>query len=98
MVRRTHPPDGPTEGVHRRERRLAHRLPAALLRRATRQPRSCRSWSLATATRRPGPTISCPVTVTGDGVWDGKPVSWSATHGNACEMSAGMARNSGFTF
>ncbi|MEU6883411.1 subtilase-type protease inhibitor [Streptomyces sp. NPDC046712] len=39
-----------------------------------------------------------PVTVTGDGIWEGKRVSWSATYGNACEMNVGMARNSVFTF
>ncbi|MEU6987171.1 subtilase-type protease inhibitor [Streptomyces sp. NPDC046324] len=39
-----------------------------------------------------------PITVTGEGVWDGRRVSWSATYGNTCEMSSGMARSSVFTF
>ncbi|MET9624228.1 MULTISPECIES: subtilase-type protease inhibitor [unclassified Streptomyces] len=39
-----------------------------------------------------------PVTVTGDGVWQGRRVSWSATYANTCEMHAGMARNSVFAF
>ncbi|MFF3317433.1 subtilase-type protease inhibitor [Streptomyces sp. NPDC003035] len=39
-----------------------------------------------------------PVTVTGDGIWEGKRVSWSATYGNECEMNVGMARTSVFAF
>ncbi|MEV4946313.1 subtilase-type protease inhibitor [Streptomyces sp. NPDC053755] len=39
-----------------------------------------------------------PVTVTGDGVWKGKRVSWSATYGNECEMNVGMARGTVFSF
>ncbi|MDT9690513.1 subtilase-type protease inhibitor [Streptomyces sp. P9(2023)] len=39
-----------------------------------------------------------PVTVTGEGVWKGKRVSWSATYGNTCAMNAGMARNTVFGF
>ncbi|MFF7181984.1 SSI family serine proteinase inhibitor [Streptomyces sp. NPDC008121] len=39
-----------------------------------------------------------PVTVTGDGVWKGKRISWSATYGNECEMNAGMARGTVFSF
>ncbi|MEU8521503.1 subtilase-type protease inhibitor [Streptomyces sp. NBC_01216] len=31
-----------------------------------------------------------PVTVTGDGVWEGRRVSWSATYGNACTMRADL--------
>ncbi|MFD6414859.1 subtilase-type protease inhibitor [Streptomyces sp. NPDC060194] len=39
------------------------------------------------------PTRMCtrqfdPVTVTADGVWDGRRVNWSASFGNACELAA----------
>ncbi|WP_418961396.1 subtilase-type protease inhibitor [Streptomyces tritici] len=49
------------------------------------------------------PTRTCtrqwePVTITGDGVWQGKRVSWSATYGNACELRSTMAEGAVFTF
>ncbi|MFG2329567.1 subtilase-type protease inhibitor [Streptomyces sp. NPDC048604] len=49
------------------------------------------------------PTRACtrqyqPVTITGDGVWQGKRVSWTATYGNACELGATMARGQVFAF
>ncbi|MEU7036286.1 SSI family serine proteinase inhibitor [Streptomyces sp. NPDC046237] len=47
---------------------------------------------------RPCTKIWDPVTLTGVGVWEGKRVSWSATYGNTCEMNAGMARSSVFSF
>ncbi|MEU2430621.1 subtilase-type protease inhibitor [Streptomyces sp. NPDC007861] len=31
-----------------------------------------------------------PVTITATGVWQGKQVGWSATYGNACEMTASL--------
>ncbi|MEU9995894.1 subtilase-type protease inhibitor [Streptomyces sp. NPDC048370] len=39
-----------------------------------------------------------PVTVTGEGVWKGKRVTWSATYGNSCEMSVGMWKSTVFAF
>ncbi|MFI8518822.1 subtilase-type protease inhibitor [Streptomyces sp. NPDC085481] len=39
-----------------------------------------------------------PVTVTGDGVWQGKRVSWSARYGNTCEMRARTAEATVFAF
>ncbi|MFJ3585869.1 subtilase-type protease inhibitor [Streptomyces sp. NPDC090127] len=39
-----------------------------------------------------------PVTVTGEGVWQGKRVAWSATYGNTCEMNVGMSRSTVFAF
>lgn len=39
-----------------------------------------------------------PVTVSGEGVWKGKRVAWSATYGNLCEMNVGMSRSSVFAF
>ncbi|MFD3943106.1 subtilase-type protease inhibitor [Streptomyces sp. NPDC058579] len=39
-----------------------------------------------------------PVTVTGEGIWKGKRVTWSATYGNRCEMNVGMWKNSVFAF
>ncbi|MFJ3900271.1 subtilase-type protease inhibitor [Streptomyces sp. NPDC090025] len=39
-----------------------------------------------------------PVTMTGDGVWQGKRVRWSATYGNACEMHAKTAGGAVFGF
>ncbi|WP_254705827.1 subtilase-type protease inhibitor [Streptomyces vilmorinianum] len=39
-----------------------------------------------------------PITVTGDGVWEGKRINWSATYGNTCQMHTGLARNSVFSF
>ncbi|MEU7034788.1 MULTISPECIES: SSI family serine proteinase inhibitor [unclassified Streptomyces] len=39
-----------------------------------------------------------PVTVTGEGVWRGKRVTWSATYGNTCEMNVGMSRSTVFAF
>ncbi|MFD7325404.1 SSI family serine proteinase inhibitor [Streptomyces sp. NPDC059875] len=51
------------------------------------------AWSNSPCTK-----IWDPVTVTGDGVWEGKRISWSATYGNTCEMNVGMSRSSVFTF
>ncbi|MFI9293545.1 subtilase-type protease inhibitor [Streptomyces gardneri] len=39
-----------------------------------------------------------PVTVTGDGVWQGRRVSWSATYGNPCELRARTAEGAVFAF
>lgn len=39
-----------------------------------------------------------PVTITGEGVWQGKRVNWTATYGNECEMHAGMTGGSVFAF
>ncbi|CAM5300946.1 subtilase-type protease inhibitor [Streptomyces narbonensis] len=39
-----------------------------------------------------------PVTVTGDGVWEGRRVSWSATYGNPCELRARTAEGAVFAF
>ncbi|MFI8963819.1 subtilase-type protease inhibitor [Streptomyces sp. NPDC053493] len=39
-----------------------------------------------------------PVTVTGDGVWQGRRVSWTATYGNACELRARTAESTVFAF
>ncbi|MEU9700103.1 subtilase-type protease inhibitor [Streptomyces sp. NPDC047981] len=39
-----------------------------------------------------------PVTVTGEGIWKGKRVTWSATYGNTCEMSVGMWKSAVFEF
>ncbi|MEV6654849.1 subtilase-type protease inhibitor [Streptomyces sp. NPDC051219] len=39
-----------------------------------------------------------PVTVTSDGVWQGKRVRWSATYGNPCEMVGTMAGGTVFSF
>ncbi|GAA2942371.1 subtilase-type protease inhibitor [Streptomyces enissocaesilis] len=39
-----------------------------------------------------------PVVITAQGVWQGKPVSWSATFGNACEMKGGLTENALFAF
>ncbi|WP_329117446.1 subtilase-type protease inhibitor [Streptomyces sp. NBC_01353] len=51
------------------------------------------AWSNSPCTK-----IWDPVTLTGDGVWEGKRISWTATYGNACEMNVGMARSSVFSF
>ncbi|MFJ8664406.1 subtilase-type protease inhibitor [Streptomyces sp. NPDC093600] len=39
-----------------------------------------------------------PVTVTGDGVWQGKRVSWSATYSNTCEMRTRVAESAVLSF
>ncbi|WP_308368401.1 SSI family serine proteinase inhibitor [Streptomyces sp. ISL-36] len=39
-----------------------------------------------------------PVTVTADGVWEGRRISWSATYGNACEMRSRVAEGAVFSF
>ncbi|MEU0405195.1 SSI family serine proteinase inhibitor [Streptomyces sp. NPDC006197] len=39
-----------------------------------------------------------PVTITGDGVWQGRRVTWSATYGNACELRARTADGTVFAF
>ncbi|MFB6840146.1 subtilase-type protease inhibitor [Streptomyces sp. NPDC056361] len=39
-----------------------------------------------------------PVTVTGDGVWQGRRVSWSATYGNTCQLRARTATVAALTF
>ncbi|MFI8826934.1 subtilase-type protease inhibitor [Streptomyces sp. NPDC053431] len=39
-----------------------------------------------------------PVTVTGDGVWQGKRVRWSATYGNTCELRARTGESAVFAF
>ena len=49
------------------------------------------------------PTRACtrqwqPVTITGDGVWQGKRVSWSAMYANSCEMRSAMTEGPVFAF
>ncbi|MGW0536694.1 subtilase-type protease inhibitor [Streptomyces sp. NPDC003032] len=39
-----------------------------------------------------------PVTVTADGVWNGRHVSWSATFSNRCMMKAGLGEGAALTF
>ncbi|WMX45669.1 subtilase-type protease inhibitor [Streptomyces roseicoloratus] len=39
-----------------------------------------------------------PVTVTGDGVWQGRRVHWSATYGNDCELRSRTAEGAVFAF
>ncbi|MGW0120468.1 SSI family serine proteinase inhibitor [Streptomyces sp. NPDC003327] len=39
-----------------------------------------------------------PVTLTGDGVWQGRRVTWSATYGNPCELRARTADGAVFAF
>lgn len=39
-----------------------------------------------------------PVTVTGDGVWQGKRVRWTATYGNGCELRAATGEGTVFAF
>ncbi|WP_405774798.1 subtilase-type protease inhibitor [Streptomyces sp. NBC_00859] len=39
-----------------------------------------------------------PVTVTADGVWQGRRISWRATYGNACQMGAALSESSVFNF
>jgi hypothetical protein len=39
-----------------------------------------------------------PVTLTGDGVWQGRRVTWSATYGNPCELRARTADSAVFAF
>ncbi|WP_103511910.1 subtilase-type protease inhibitor [Streptomyces sp. SM13] len=39
-----------------------------------------------------------PVVVTAHGVWQGKPVQFSTTYGNACEMAGSMNDNAVFAF
>ncbi|MEU1226618.1 SSI family serine proteinase inhibitor [Streptomyces sp. NPDC005828] len=39
-----------------------------------------------------------PVTITGDGVWQGRRVTWSATYGNPCELRARTADSAVFAF
>ncbi|MFD7441752.1 subtilase-type protease inhibitor [Streptomyces sp. NPDC059909] len=39
-----------------------------------------------------------PITITADGVWQGKRVSWSATYGNACEMRSSLTKAAVFAF
>ncbi|MEU8616546.1 subtilase-type protease inhibitor [Streptomyces sp. NPDC048623] len=39
-----------------------------------------------------------PVTVTGDGVWQGKRVRWSARYGNECELRVATGEGSVFAF
>ncbi|WP_328334761.1 MULTISPECIES: subtilase-type protease inhibitor [unclassified Streptomyces] len=39
-----------------------------------------------------------PVTVTADGVWQGRRVAWRATYGNACHMDAALSESSVFHF
>ncbi|MEU8524436.1 MULTISPECIES: subtilase-type protease inhibitor [Streptomyces] len=49
------------------------------------------------------PTRSCtrqwaPVTITGDGVWQGRRVSWQATYANPCELRSAMTDGPVFAF
>ncbi|WP_406861550.1 subtilase-type protease inhibitor [Streptomyces sp. HUAS MG47] len=49
------------------------------------------------------PTRACtrqydPVILTGDGVWQGKRISWTATYGNACELRSTMEKRQVFAF
>ncbi|WP_282692500.1 SSI family serine proteinase inhibitor [Streptomyces sp. CC208A] len=39
-----------------------------------------------------------PVTLTGDGVWQGRRVTWSTTYGNPCELRARTAEGAVFAF
>ncbi|MGX1881534.1 subtilase-type protease inhibitor [Streptomyces sp. NPDC055287] len=39
-----------------------------------------------------------PVVITAQGVWQGKPVTWSTTFGNPCQMEAGLAEGALFAF
>ncbi|MFD0150085.1 SSI family serine proteinase inhibitor [Streptomyces sp. NPDC055721] len=39
-----------------------------------------------------------PVTITGDGVWQGRRVTWSETYGNPCELRARTAEAAVFAF
>ncbi|MET8503317.1 SSI family serine proteinase inhibitor [Streptomyces sp. NPDC004787] len=39
-----------------------------------------------------------PVTVTGDGVWQGKRVRWSATYANTCELRTATGEGTVFAF
>ncbi|MDQ0988486.1 subtilase-type protease inhibitor [Streptomyces sp. V2I9] len=39
-----------------------------------------------------------PVVVTAHGVWQGEPVQFSTTYGNACEMAGGTGGNAVFAF
>ncbi|MFF5975584.1 subtilase-type protease inhibitor [Streptomyces sp. NPDC012769] len=39
-----------------------------------------------------------PVTVTGDGVWQGQRVSWEATYGNPCDFRARTAESAALSF
>ncbi|MFF8837308.1 subtilase-type protease inhibitor [Streptomyces sp. NPDC015130] len=39
-----------------------------------------------------------PVSITGDGVWQGRRVAWSATYGNPCELRARTAGGAVFGF
>ncbi|MEU2659678.1 SSI family serine proteinase inhibitor [Streptomyces sp. NPDC007325] len=39
-----------------------------------------------------------PVTLTGEGVWQGRRVAWSATYGNPCELRARTAGGAVFAF
>ncbi|MFG3347062.1 subtilase-type protease inhibitor [Streptomyces sp. NPDC048018] len=39
-----------------------------------------------------------PVTVTSEGVWEGKRVRWSATYGNSCELQARTGESAVFSF
>ncbi|WP_309050005.1 SSI family serine proteinase inhibitor [Streptomyces sp.] len=52
----------------------------------------------ATGEDRPCTREWNPVTVTGDGVWQGRRVTWSETYGNPCELSARTAATTVFAF
>ncbi|MFD5327159.1 subtilase-type protease inhibitor [Streptomyces sp. NPDC127092] len=56
------------------------------------------SLTVLTGDRRPCTREWNPVTVTGDGVWEGKRVRWSATYGNTCELQARTAEGAVFAF
>ncbi|MEU3724065.1 subtilase-type protease inhibitor [Streptomyces sp. NPDC031705] len=47
---------------------------------------------------RPCPRQYDPVTVTADGVWRGRHLTWSHTFPNACEMSATLNDNALYAF
>ncbi|MEU9982861.1 subtilase-type protease inhibitor [Streptomyces sp. NPDC050856] len=59
--------------------------------------------SLDTLLAAPDSNRACPmhydpVTVTADGVWQGKRIAWKHTFSNACTMSATLNGNSVFAF
>ncbi|WP_093802807.1 subtilase-type protease inhibitor [Streptomyces sp. Wb2n-11] len=73
----------PSPGAACKELRAAHGEFSGLV--DTSPQRSCtREWD--------------PVVITAQGVWQGKPVSWSATFGNVCEMEGGLTESALFSF
>ncbi|MFJ3696147.1 subtilase-type protease inhibitor [Streptomyces sp. NPDC090052] len=52
----------------------------------------------ATPSDRECSFLWAPVTVTADGVWQGRRVAWRATYGNACQMDAALSGSSVFNF